>query len=162
MAIDAPAPGRWRGTASREAVALAALVLGALLLAGEAAVHAQQYSSVVHGVRWIGPLFLANTAACVAAIAGLVHPRTRRLAELLGVVVSAGALAGLAVSYGHGLFGWYEAGFRTAISFAVITELAAVIFLSTALAATTASDEALPTSPAQTLPRHRSSHVLVP
>jgi hypothetical protein len=42
-----------------------------VLLAGETAVHVQQYASIFHDVRWIGPLFLATAAACVAAIAGL-------------------------------------------------------------------------------------------
>jgi hypothetical protein len=30
-------------------------VRGALSLAGEAAVHVQQYASLLHVVRWIGP-----------------------------------------------------------------------------------------------------------
>ena len=80
----------------------AAYALGALMLAGEAAVHVQQYASVVHGVRWIGPLFLANAALVVAAIAGLAYPRTRQLAALAGVVISVAALASLVVSYGEG------------------------------------------------------------
>jgi hypothetical protein len=56
-------------TADRgEAVAAAAYRLGALSLAGEAAVHVQQYASLLHEVRWIGPLFLANAAASVVTI----------------------------------------------------------------------------------------------
>jgi hypothetical protein len=84
-------------------------------------------------------LFLANAAACVAAIGALAYRPTRPLAALAGVVTSVLALAGLVVSYGRegGLFGWPEAGFRTAIVLAVITELAAVVLLSTGLAATT-------------------------
>jgi hypothetical protein len=119
-------------------VAAAAFALGACALAGEAAVHIQQYTSLVHGVRWIGPLFLANAAACIAAIAALAYPGTRHLAAWAGVVISVLALAGLIVSYGRegGLFGWREGGFRTAIVLAVITELAAAVLLSTALAAT--------------------------
>jgi hypothetical protein len=119
-------------------VAVAAFALGACALAGEAAVHIQQYTSLVHGVRWIGPLFLANAAACIAAIAALAYPGTRHLAAWAGVVISALALAGLIVSYGRegGLLGWREGGFRTAIVLAVITELAAAVLLSTALAAT--------------------------
>jgi hypothetical protein len=42
------------------------------------------------------------------------------------------------VSCGRGLFGFRETGFRTAIAFAVITDVGAVITLSAALAATTA------------------------
>jgi hypothetical protein len=114
----------------------AAYVLGAVALAGEAAVHIQQYESLLHGVRGIGPLFLLNAAASIAAIVGLVFARTRRLAALTGVATSAVALAALVVSYGRGLFGWFETGFRTPVELAVITELSAVIFLSVALTAT--------------------------
>lgn len=127
----------WQSTVAA-VVATAAFALGACALAGEAAVHIQQYTSLVHGVRWIGPLFLANAAACIAAIAALAYPGTRQLAAWAGVVISALALASLIVSYGRegGLFGWREGGFRTAIVLAVITELAAAVLLSTALAAT--------------------------
>jgi hypothetical protein len=48
----------------------------------------------------------------------------------------------LVVSYGRGLFGWQEAGFRTPVAFAVITEVGAVILLSMALTARTASGQA--------------------
>jgi hypothetical protein len=116
-----------------DALAAAAYALGAISLGGEAAAHVQQYASFLHEVRWIGPLFLANAAACVVAIVGLVYARTRALAALAGVVILALALGSLAVSYGHGLFGWHEGGFRTAIAIAVITETCAAILLSGAL-----------------------------
>jgi hypothetical protein len=118
-----------------EVGATAAYALGALLLAGEAAVHVQQYASIFHEVTWIGPLFLANAAACAAAIAGLAYPRTRQLAALAGIVISAVALGSLVVSYGQGLFGWQEFGFRTPIALAVIAEVGAVVLLSSAVAA---------------------------
>lgn len=111
------------------------LLLGAAALAGEAVVHVQQYFALFHDVRWIGPLFLANAAACVVTIAGLTWSRTRYLAALAGVVISAVALAGLIVSYGQGLFGWQEGGFRPVIQLTVSFELAAVVLLSAALAA---------------------------
>jgi hypothetical protein len=117
-----------------DAATAAAYALGALLLAAEAAVHVQQYVSEFHDVRWIGPLFLANAAAVVLTLAGLAQPRTRPLAALAGVVISAVALASLVVSYGTGLFGWQEAGFRTPVELAMITEAGAVILLATALA----------------------------
>ena len=116
-----------------DAAAPAAYALGALLLAGEAAVHVQQYVSVFHDVRWIGPLFLANAAAVVLTLAGLAQPRTRGLAALAGVVISALALASLIVSYGTGLFGWQEGGFRTPVALAMLTEAGAVILLAAAL-----------------------------
>jgi hypothetical protein len=108
---------------------------GALALAGEAVVHIQQYFALFHEVRWIGPLFLANAVACAAAIAGLAYRRTRGIAALAGVAISAVALASLIVSYGEGLFGWQEAGFRPIVELTVIFEFAAVVLLSAALAA---------------------------
>jgi hypothetical protein len=112
---------------------------GALALAGEAAVHVQQYFALFHDIRWIGPLFLANAAACALAIAGLARRETRDLAALAGVAISALALTGLIVSYGQGLFGWQEGGFRPIIQLTVIFELAAVVLLSAALAAAASS-----------------------
>jgi len=136
VALVTEAPARpARRVAEDVGVADAAFALGALALAAEATVHVQQYASLLHSVRWVGPLFLANALASVAAIAGLAYPRTRLLAALAGVVISTGALAALVVSYGRGLFGFYESGFRFAIAVAVISEVAAVIFLSTGLAA---------------------------
>ena len=110
---------------------------GAVALAGEAVVHVQQYFALFHEVRWIGPLFLANAVACAAAIAGLAHRRTRAVAALAGIAISAVALASLIVSYGEGLFGWQEAGFRPIVELTVIFEFAAVVLLSAALAAVT-------------------------
>ncbi len=111
-----------------------AFALGGLLLAGEAAVHAEQYVSFFSGVPTIGPLFLANAASCVVTIAGLLYARTRQLAAVAGIVISTVALASLLVSYGRGLFGWQESGFTTEIALAVIAEAGAVAVLATALA----------------------------
>jgi hypothetical protein len=132
MATSPLARQSW-DSADGHGVASTLYALGGVLLAGEAAVHVQQYASLFHGVRWIGPLFLANAAASAAAMTGLAYPRTRALAALSGVVISALALGGLVVSYGQGLFGWQEAGFRTPVALAVITEVGAVIVLSMAL-----------------------------
>jgi hypothetical protein len=134
MATSSPLP-RLRSSASAlDLSAPAAYALGALALAGEGAVHVQQFVAEFHDVRWIGPLFLANAAAVLVAIAGLAWPRTRRLAALAGVVISAVALGSLVISYGNGLFGWQEAGFRTPVVLALITEAAGAILLATGLA----------------------------
>ena len=109
--------------------------LGAVMLATEAAVHVQQFASLFHAVRWVGPLFLANAAACLLAAAALGIGRARPLAALAGITISASALAGLVLSYGNGLFGWTEAGWRTAIALAVVSELGAVVALAAGLAA---------------------------
>jgi hypothetical protein len=124
-----------RGTAAGAAAVPAAYAVGALLLLGEATVHVQQYFWLFHGVSWIGPLFLANAAACLVTIAGLAYSRTRPLAALAGVVISAVALLSLIISYGTGLFGWQEVGFRAPIALAASFEVGAVILLSAALAA---------------------------
>jgi hypothetical protein len=133
VSTSTPLPRTWTRAVAKDAAAPAAYALGALLLAGEAAVHVQQYVAEFRDVRWIGPLFLANAVAIVVTIAGLTLPRTRPLAALAGVVISAVALGSLIVSYGHGLFGWQEAGFRTPVALAMITEAGAVILLAAAL-----------------------------
>jgi hypothetical protein len=108
--------------------------LGAVMLAVEAAVHVQQFFSLFHAIRWIGPLFLANAAASLMAAAGLAHERTRPVAALAGIAISAFALGSLVLSYGTGLFGWMEGGWRTAIALALVSELGAVLTLAAALA----------------------------
>jgi hypothetical protein len=133
MTISIPARHAWSAATSKSA-ASAAYVLGALALAGEAAVHVQQYAVIVHDVPWIGPLFLANAAAAVAVMVGLAYTPTRRVAALAGIAISAVALGSLVISYGQGLFGWQEAGFRTPVAIALATEVAAVVLLSAALA----------------------------
>jgi len=134
MAVTDASTGYRRSAVSIEAAVNAAYALGALALAGEGAVHLQQYLSFIHTVRWIGPLFLVNAAACAVIIIGLADRRTRVIAALAGVATSAVAIASLAVSYGRGLLGWHEAGFRTPVAWAVVTELGAVILLTAALA----------------------------
>jgi hypothetical protein len=124
-----------RSTVALAAAAPAAYALGALMLAGKAAVHIQQYVAIFHEVNWVGPLFLANAAACLLAVVGLVYRRTRRVAALAGVVISVVALGSLVVSYGQGLFGWHEGGFRTPVALVTIAEVAAVLLLSAPVAA---------------------------
>jgi hypothetical protein len=131
-----------KGRAAGAAAVPAGYALGALLLVGEATVHIQQYFWLFHDVSWIGPLFLVNAAACLVTVAGLAYPRTRPLAALAGVVISAAALLSLVISYGTGLFGWQEVGFRAPIALAASFEVGAVVLLSAALAARVALLEA--------------------
>jgi hypothetical protein len=118
----------------RDAVMLVPYVLGAVLLAGQAAVHVQQYASLYHEVRWIGPLFLVHAVASIVVIAALAVRRWRRFAALAGISIAVLALGSLAVSYGHGLFGWQESGFTTPVELTVISEIGAVVLLAVALA----------------------------
>jgi O-antigen/teichoic acid export membrane protein len=126
-----PAAGRAAGAVGWSNAVYA---LGAAMLAVQAAVHLQQFASIFHAVHWIGPLFLANAAACLLAAAGLAHARTRPHAALAGIAISACALSGLVLSYGPGLLGWMEAGWRTPIAVALVSELVAVLALGTGLA----------------------------
>ena len=120
--------------ANSAAVPAVAYALGAVFLLGDAVVHVQQFASLFYGVRWIGPLFILNAVALVVVVAGLAYSRTRVLAALSGVVLSALALGSLIVSYGNGLFGWQEVGFRTPIALTVVFEVAAIVALTAALA----------------------------
>ena len=131
----------WAATRA-QALLVLAYSTGAAALAAEGAVHIREYVTLVHVVAWIGPLFLANAAACAATVIGLALRPTRRLAALTGVVISALALGGLVVSYGQGLFGWREAGFRTSIAVAVISAVVAAIALTLALAVSAAGPRA--------------------
>jgi hypothetical protein len=134
MSVFTDSRDRLNRFARAEALLVLAYSTGAAALAGQAAVHVQQYVAVLHEVRWIGPLFLANAAACAATMVGLAFRPTRQLAALGGVVISALALGGLVVSYGQALFGWQETGFRSPVAIAVITEVVATIALTLALA----------------------------
>ena len=88
MATSAPrlTGARAAGRAVRAVGWIDALyALGAVMLAVEAAVHVQQFVSLFHAVRWIGPLFLANAAASFMAAACLAHDRTRTVAAFAGI-----------------------------------------------------------------------------
>src|SRR3954471_23334423 len=133
MATDAQTRAH-RSPPATSSSAPAAYAAGAALLAVEAGVHIQQYGVIFHAVSWVGPLFLANAAACLMVIAGLASSRTREIAALAGIVVSAVALGSLVVSYGQGIFGWQEVGFRTPVALAMVSEAAAVAILGVGLA----------------------------
>jgi len=98
---------------------------GAAALLVGAAVHAAQLVSIFHAVPWVGPLFGADVVVSTAIALALLTTRGR-LAPAAGAVVSAGALAGLALSSTAGIFGWHEATLRPAVVIAIAAELIAV------------------------------------
>ncbi len=114
-------------------LSIALHALGAAFLGVEGAVHLQQLVQIFHAVAWIGPLFAVNAAACVVTIAALVPRRTRAFASVAGIVISAGALIALGLSYTTGLFGWMEIGLRTPIEIAIASEAGAIVALAGAL-----------------------------
>ena len=80
----------WVATRAHDLVVLA-YATGAVALAGVGAVHIQQYVTIMHAVPWIGPLFVANGAACAVTIVGLAFRSTRKLAALSGVGIGSSA-----------------------------------------------------------------------
>lgn len=104
-------------------------ITGAAALLVAAAVHVAQLLSIFHAVPWVGPLFAADALASTAVAVALLATRGP-LAPAAGVLVSAGALGGLALSSTVGLFGWHEATIRPAIVIAIASELAAVAALA--------------------------------
>jgi hypothetical protein len=104
-------------------------VAGAAALLVAAAVHVAQLVSIFHAVPWVGPLFAADAVASTAAAVALATPRWR-MAAAFGALVSAGALAGLALSSTVGLFGWQEAVLRPSVKLAIGSELVALAALA--------------------------------
>jgi hypothetical protein len=125
----------WTGAPVPAAVQSTAYGLGGLMLTVEGIVHIEQYISIFREVTWIGPLFIANGAASLIVALSLAFRRTRHIAAFAGVVISVVALGSLVISYGNGLFGWQEGGFRTPVAIALIAEVGAVVFLAGGTAA---------------------------
>ena len=105
-----------------------ARITGAVALLVAAAVHVAQFSSIFHAVPTIGPLFVADAVASTAIALALLANRRRAVAGL-GALVSAGALAALAISSIHGLFGWQEVLLRPSVKIAIASELVALATL---------------------------------
>jgi hypothetical protein len=115
-------------------------VLGAVLLLGVGLDHIEQYYADSYSVvPTIGTLFLLNFASATVVAAALVLPARRvagrwagPLQQLLaasGVAIAAGSLAGLLVSENGGLFGFVEQGYRPAIAFSMVLEVATIATL---------------------------------
>lgn len=108
---------------------MALRIIGAAALLVGAAVHVAQLFSIFHAVPWVGPLFVADAVVATAVAVALLTTRGP-LAPAAGVLVSAGALAGLAASSTVGLFGWHEAALRPAVEIAIAAELITVAALA--------------------------------
>jgi hypothetical protein len=104
-------------------------IVGAAALLVAAAVHVAQLVSIFHAVPWVGPLFAAD-AVLSTAIAVALLTRWWRVAAPAGALVSAGALAGLALASTVGLFGWQESVLRPSVQLAIGSELVAFAALA--------------------------------
>lgn len=110
-------------------VALVAAPAGAVALLVSAAVHVQQLVTIFHSVPGIGPLFAADAVASTVIAILLLRTRTR-IAAGAGALVSASALAGLALSSMVGLFGWKEEVLRGPVVVAIVAEVVAFATLA--------------------------------
>jgi hypothetical protein len=99
-------PGSLTSPAARWAVTALA-VAGAGLLVWSGVIHLQLWSGGYRGISVIGPLFLIQGIASIAAAVAVVA--FRRLVLLAaGAVLAAATAAGLLLSAGVGLFGYTE------------------------------------------------------
>jgi hypothetical protein len=125
--------------ASRAAVAVTRYG-GAFALLAVGLDHLQQYSVDSYSASpTIGTLFLLNFISAAVLAVALTAPvqrlpgRAGRLAVPFlaggGIGVAAGSLAGLIVSESTGLFGFMEAGYRSAIIVSITLEVATIVLL---------------------------------
>ena len=103
--------------------------LGAGLILAEGAIHLQQLVEFLHAVPYIGPLFALNAAAALI-VAVVLAIRRGLAAPIVGIGLSVGALAAIALARGDGLLGYVEPVFRPAVALAVAVEVASVAALA--------------------------------
>ena len=108
-------------------------MVAALLLAIGGGVHLDLWRDGYRGIRYIGPLFLANVIVSGIVAARLVLGGGRPTA-LAGLAIAVGSLAGLALSRTVGLFGFVESGWTPAAARAVAAEIGAVVTIGLVLA----------------------------
>jgi hypothetical protein len=136
--------------------------LGAVAVLAVGVDHLEQYYvDYYRAVPTIGTLFVLDFISAAVIAVGLVLPLgrlTRRLGDrlltllaLAGIGIGAGTLAGLLVSENAGLFGFMEAGYRSAIVLSIVLDVAAAALLAAFLAL-----RALSQAPHRDSPTHRN------
>ncbi len=104
------------------------LIAAVLILTG-GAVHLQLWNGGYKGIRYIGPMFLANVVlSVVVAVAVLV--RRDRAVLLGGVALAVGSLGALVVSRTVGLLGFMEVGYSTDAIRTIAAESGAIVALA--------------------------------
>ncbi len=98
----------------------------------EGGIHLQQYEGTLHSVPTINTLFVLNAigAAAVALILAGSRDELGVLAALVGIGLTLGALASLAIARVSILFDYSEPTLRGVVALAAIVELAAVLALA--------------------------------
>ena len=116
------------------------------------AIHLELWQSGYRGIRYIGPLFVANFAlSALLALALLIRPDVR--VAIAGMVFSVGSLIGLILSRTSGLLGFTEKAWTDMAVQATTAEIGAVVAIAFVLVARNRTLPALATIP---LPRRRS------
>lgn len=105
--------------------------LAVALLLVEAGIHLQQYVGPLHDVPTISTLFVLNAigGAAIALVLSADRGLAGALAALAGIGMTLGALVSLAIARASTIFDYSEPTLRTAVTFAAIVELAAVLAL---------------------------------
>ena len=105
-------------------------IAGAIFLLLGGSVHLQQWHQVYRDTV-VGPSFIVN--AVVSLMIGIaLLALDDRMTPLLGIAVSLGSLAALALSRTVGLFGFEETGLAVASIEAIVVELGAAVTLAVA------------------------------
>ncbi len=112
---------------------LTAVVAATFVLVG-GAIHLGMWREGYRGIRYIGPLFVANVAlSAVLVLALLLRPDVR--VAIAGIVFSAGSLAALALSRTTGLLGFTEQAWTDMAVQATTAEIGAVVAIALVLVA---------------------------
>lgn len=104
-------------------------VLAAALLLTGGAVHLDLWRGGYDGIRYIGPLFLANVAAS-AVVAIALQVRKDAILLLAGAGVAVASLVALVLSRTTGLLGFMEAGFTPQAMRTIAAEVGALVALA--------------------------------
>jgi hypothetical protein len=127
-------------THPRAVIAWTALYLGAASLVVSGVEHIDQYyANDYRTIPTIGRLFVLNFVSAILVAAGLIAPIglvTRRYANVIravlavaGIGIAVLSLGALFISESSSLFGFSENGYRAPIVVAIVSEVAAAVFL---------------------------------
>ena len=110
------------------------------------AIHLDMWRSGYRGIRYIGPLFVANVAvSALLVLALLIRPDVR--VAIAGMVFSVGSLIALILSRTTGLLGFTEKAWTDMAVQATTAEIGAVVAIGFVLAARNRTLPALATIP---------------
>ena len=106
----------------------------ATFVAAGGLVHLELWRTGYRGIRYIGPLFVANVVVAAALALAVLVLRDRRVAAV-GITFAVASLAALVASRTVGLLGFTERAWTDDAVRAVTAELGAVVALAAVVAA---------------------------